>query len=96
MELQFSLVFANCCVDISGVLVQRNDSRVGNKDVSKAFETSVQLDSSGIEILNGVIENLSKECNEARFKPLVERRLREFVAVSHLDVAFEKCLERAV
>jgi hypothetical protein len=73
-------------------LVQRNDGSVGNEDVSKSFETSVQLGSSGIEILDGVIENLSKECNESRLEPVVERRVGALITVSHLDVAFEKCL----
>jgi hypothetical protein len=96
VEFQFGLIVAGCCVDISGVLVQRNDGCVGDEDVSKAFETSVQVGSSGVEILDSVIENLSKECNKARFEPVVERRVREFIAVSHFDVAFEKRLQRAV
>ncbi|ELY36168.1 hypothetical protein C498_02855, partial [Haloferax volcanii DS2] len=94
MELQFGLIFAGCCVDISGVLIQRNDGCVSNEDVSKAFETSVQVCSSGIEILDGVIENLSEECNESRFEPVVKRRVGELIAVSHLDVAVEKRLQR--
>jgi hypothetical protein len=32
-----------------------------------------------------VIENLSRERNKRRFKPLVKRRIREFFTVSHLD-----------
>jgi hypothetical protein len=53
MELQFSLVVASCCVDIGGVLVQRDDSSVSDEDVSKSFETAVQVGSTGIEILDG-------------------------------------------
>lgn len=91
MEFQPSLIRAGCCIDISGVFVQRDNGRGGNKGVSKAFDTSVQVDSSGIEIVDDTID-LSKERNERRFEPLVER----CVTVNHLDVAFENCLEGAV
>jgi len=96
VELQFGLIVASCCVDIGGVLVQRDDGSVSDENVSKAFETAVQVGSSGVEILDGVMENLSKEGNEARFEPVMERCVGEFVAISHFDVAFEKRLQRAV
>ena len=49
-----------------------------------------------VEILDGVIENLSEGCNEPGFEPAVKRRILEFVTVSHLDVAFEKRLDGSV
>jgi len=72
MKFQLGLVVASCCVDIGGVLVQRDDGCVSDEDVSKAFEVAVQGPPSSIEILDSVIENLSKERNKARFEPLVE------------------------
>ena len=70
------------CIDVFGVLIERDDRRVDDEDVSKSFETSGQLGLPRVEILDGVIENLSKECNESRFEPAVKRRIREFVTVS--------------
>ena len=96
MELQSGLILTGCCVDIGGILVQRDDGCVSAEDVSKSVETSVQVGSSGIEILDGIIENLSKESDEPRFDSLVKRCIGEVVTVSHLDVAFEKGLDRAV
>ena len=66
MEFQPSLILAGRCVDIGGIFVQIDDGTVDNENVSKSFETAVQVGSAGIEILDGVIENLSKERNERR------------------------------
>ena len=96
MEFQPSLTLAGRCVNIGGIFVQIDDGSVGDENVSKSVKTAVQVGSAGVEILDGVIENLSKERNERRLKPLMKRGVREFVTVSHLDVAFEKGLERAV
>ena len=96
MEFQSGLIVTGCCVGISGVFVQRDDGGVGDEDVSNPFETSVEVCTSCIEILDGVSENLSKERNEARFELFVERRVRKVVTVSHLDVAFKKRPERSV
>src|SRR6056297_1363861 len=84
------------CVDIFGMLIKRVDRSVNDEDVSKSFEPSGKLGLARVEILDGVIENLSKECNEPRFEPAVKRRIREFVTVSHLDVAFEKRLNGSI
>ena len=45
-----------------------------------------------VEIIDDVIENLSKKYNESRFEPSVKGRIGEFVTVSYLNVAFEKHL----
>ena len=52
MEFQPGLILAGCCVDIDGIFVQGDDGTIGNENVSKAFETAVQISSSGIEILS--------------------------------------------
>ena len=96
VEFQSGLVVTGCCVDISSVFVQRNDGGISDQDVSKPFETSVEVISTCVEILDSIIENLSKERNEARFELFVERRVRKVVTVSHLDVAFKKRPERSV
>jgi len=50
------LVVAGFCVNIDGVLVQRDDGCVSDEDVSKAFETTVEVGSSGIEIIDRLAE----------------------------------------
>lgn len=53
MEFQSDLILTGCCVDISSVFVQRDDDGVGNENVSKAVETSVEVYTSCIKILDG-------------------------------------------
>ena len=66
MELQSGLIVTSRCVDILGVVVQRDERRVGDENVSKVFETPSKIVSSGIKILDSVIEDLSKECDKRR------------------------------
>jgi hypothetical protein len=58
------------CVDVSGVLIERDNRGVDDENVSKSFETSGKPGLARIEILDGVIENFSKECNEHRLNHL--------------------------
>ena len=79
-------------VHISCVVVERDERSIADEDVSKVFETASELVSAGIEILDGVIEDLSEEGNESGRESSVERGIREFGEISHFDVAFEERL----
>ena len=52
-------------VDIRCFVVERDKCGIVDEDVSKLFETPAELVSTEIEILDGVIENLSQESNKA-------------------------------
>jgi hypothetical protein len=81
VEFQFGLIVAGCCVDISGVLLQRNNGSVGNEDVSEVFETPVQFGSSGAEVLDNC--RLGTAC----FRPH-SHRYRNHVSPACCDYKF--------
>lgn len=77
-------------------MIQRDERRVSDEDVSKVFETPSEVVSAGIEILDGVIENLSKERDERRREPVGEGGVGDSVTLRDFDKPFEECLNRAV
>ncbi len=95
MVFRTGSVFINR-VNVFSVLIERNDGGVNDEDVSNDFETSTEVGSARVKILDGVIENLAEESNESWFKPPLEGRIDKFVTASHLDVAFEKRLDISV
>ncbi|GAA0472559.1 hypothetical protein GCM10008985_31630 [Halococcus dombrowskii] len=54
MELCSSNALAEA-VDISCIVVERDERSVADEDVSKVFETASELVSAGIEILDGIV-----------------------------------------
>ena len=83
-------------VDIRCVVVERDERSIADEDVSEGFETAAELVATGIEILDGVIEDLSQEGNEPGREPPVERGIAELGELSHFDVAFEERLDGAL
>jgi hypothetical protein len=82
-------------IDIRCVVVERDERSIADEDVSEGFETAAELVATGIEILDGVIEDLSQEGNESGREPPVERGIAELGELSHFDVAFEERLDGA-
>jgi hypothetical protein len=64
VELCTGLIFAETSVDVCCILIQRNEGGVNDEDISEPIEASSEVVSPRIEILDSVIENLSKECHE--------------------------------